>query len=281
MEIRIDDLRGPEIAALLAEHLRCMAEFSPPESRHALDLEGLRQPTITFWTIWHRGELMGCGALRELDPQHGEIKSMRTAQGHLRKGVAAKVLTHIIAEARRRGYRRLSLETGAFPYFEPARCLYRKFGFQPCGAFQGYREDRNSVFMTQELNRQSPSLSLSPESVVQRQLEAYNARDLDALMTTYAEDAEQFAYPTTLLARGATQIRERFRTRFEEPNLHARLIQRLVLGNVVIDQEEITRTFPEGAGRVELIALYEVRDGRISTARFITGERTLDPASLS
>lgn len=279
MEIKVDDLRGAEIAALLAEHLRCMAEFSPPESRHALDLEGLRQPGITFWTAWEGGELLGCGALRELNPQHGEIKSMRTAHGHLRKGVAAQMLAHILSEARRRGYLRLSLETGAFPYFEPARCLYRKFGFEPCGPFQGYREDRNSVFMTQELKGQSTSMNLLPESVVQRQLEAYNARDLDALMQTYAEDAEQFAYPTTLLARGEAEISERFKARFQEPNLHARLIQRLVLGSVVIDQEEVTRTFPEGPGRMELIAIYEVREGRIRTARFISGEKALDPAS--
>ena len=151
MEIRIDDLRGPEIAQLLAEHLRCMVEVSPPESRHALNLDELRQPGITFWSAWEGGELVGCGALRELDLRHGEIKSMRTAQAHLRKGVAARLLLHIISEAKRRGYRRLSLETGAMPYFEPARRLYRKFGFRPCPPFDGYVEDSNSVFMCQEL----------------------------------------------------------------------------------------------------------------------------------
>ena len=151
MHIKPDNLTGPEIAALLAEHLQCMAEVSPPESRHALNLDGLRQPEITFWCAWQDQELLGCGALKKLDANHGEIKSMRTAKAHLRKGVAAQMLQHIITEAKRRGYRRLSLETGAMAYFEPARQLYRKFGFQDCGPFGSYREDPNSVFMTKEL----------------------------------------------------------------------------------------------------------------------------------
>src|SRR5437016_5049427 len=98
MEIKIDDLSGPEIAELLIEHLECLAEVSPPESRHALNLEELRKPDITFWSVWQGHELFGCGALKELDPQHGEIKSMRTAQVHLRKGVATMLLEHIISE---------------------------------------------------------------------------------------------------------------------------------------------------------------------------------------
>ena len=151
LEIRIDDLRGAEIAALLAEHLRGLAEVSPPESRHALDLDELRQPNITFWSVWLGHELAGCGALKELDAGHGEIKSMRTAAAHLRKGVASRLLEHMIAEAQRRGYRRLSLETGAMPYFRPAHSLYRKFGFSDCPPFATYREDPNSLFMTKEL----------------------------------------------------------------------------------------------------------------------------------
>ena len=151
MHIKPDDLTGPEITALLAEHLQCMAEVSPPESRHALNLDGLRQPEITFWCAWQEGELLGCGALKELDKAHGEIKSMRTAKAHLRKGIAAMMLQHIIVEAKRRGYRRLSLETGAMAYFEPAHRLYTRFGFKVCGPFDGYVEDPNSVFMTMEL----------------------------------------------------------------------------------------------------------------------------------
>jgi putative acetyltransferase len=151
LQIKPDDLCGPEIAALLTEHLECMAQVSPPESRHALDLDRLRQKDITFWTAWDGRQLAGCGALKQIDPTHGEIKSMRTAQTHLRRGVATALLHHIIEEARRRGYRRLSLETGALPYFEPARKLYRQAGFCECPAFTGYKPDPNSAFFTREL----------------------------------------------------------------------------------------------------------------------------------
>lgn len=152
MEIRLDDLAGVEIRALLAEHLRNMHEHSPPESVHALDLTGLRQPEVTFWTVWSDGELLGCGALKELTPAHGEIKSMRTASAHRRKGVARAMLEHIIAEARRRAYARLSLETGSMAAFEAARRLYESFGFEYCAPFGDYREDPNSVFLTRNLD---------------------------------------------------------------------------------------------------------------------------------
>jgi len=151
MQIRVDDLRGPEIIALLQEHLRCMAQVSPPESRHALNLDGLRKPEITFWTIWDSANLAGCGALKELSPQHGEIKSMRTATGYLRQRVASKMLEHIITEAKRRNYRRLSLETGAMAYFHPAHKLYASFGFAHCDPFGAYKLDPNSIFMTKEI----------------------------------------------------------------------------------------------------------------------------------
>ncbi len=151
MQIKIDDLSGPEIRELLQEHLSSMRLHSPPESVHALPIEGLRKPEITFWTAWENGELLGCGALKELGLAHGEIKSMRTSARHLRKGVAKTMLDYIIAEARRRGYRRLSLETGSMQVFEPARQLYARAGFNYCRPFAGYVEDPNSVFMTKEL----------------------------------------------------------------------------------------------------------------------------------
>jgi putative acetyltransferase len=151
MDIKIDDLTGVKVAELIREHLQNMAEHSPPESVHALDLESLRKPEITFWSAWEGDELVGCGALKELDKQHGEIKSMRTSSSHLRKGVAKRVLQHIIDEAKRRGYQRLSLETGSMEAFEPARRLYASFGFQYCEPFSDYIEDPNSVFMTKEL----------------------------------------------------------------------------------------------------------------------------------
>jgi putative acetyltransferase len=151
LKIKLDDLRSPQIAELLSEHLRSLAEVTPEKSRHALNLDELRKPNIAFWSVWQGQEIVGCGALKELDAHHGEIKSMRTAAAHLRKGIASMLLQYIISEAKRRGYRRLSLETGAMPYFRPAQSLYRKFGFTPCPPFAGYIEDPNSLFMTREL----------------------------------------------------------------------------------------------------------------------------------
>jgi putative acetyltransferase len=148
MEIRLDDLRGPEIHALLRQHLQAMTLHSPPESIHALDLDALRRPEISFWTAWDGTELLGCGALKALDAQHGEIKSMRTATPHLRKGVARALLLHILAEARQRGTTRLSLETGSAAAFEPAHRLYASVGFVSCGPFGQYVDDPFSVFMT-------------------------------------------------------------------------------------------------------------------------------------
>lgn len=151
MQIKLDDLSGPEIRALLEEHLRNMNEVSPPESVHALDIDKLRGPDVTFWTAWSGGELLGCGALRELTPKHGEIKSMRTSSAHRRKGVARAVLDHIMEEARTRSYDRLSLETGSMKAFEPARKLYESFGFTYCSPFADYVADPHSVFMTRRL----------------------------------------------------------------------------------------------------------------------------------
>ncbi len=121
MKIKIDDLSGTEIVGLLREHLQGLAEVSVPESMHALDLDDLRQHDVTFWSVWHGNELAGCEALKELNATHAEIKSMRTAKVHLRNGVATMLLEHIVQEAKRRGYRKLSLETGANEAFKPAR----------------------------------------------------------------------------------------------------------------------------------------------------------------
>jgi putative acetyltransferase len=151
MNIRVDDLTSPEVIDLVRHHLQGMSLHSPPESVHALGLEALRKPEITFWSVWADSQLMGCGALKELDARHGEIKSMRTATAHLRKGVAANLLRHILEEAKRRSYRRLSLETGSGEPFAAAIELYTRFGFRTCGPFADYREDPFSVFMTIEL----------------------------------------------------------------------------------------------------------------------------------
>lgn len=151
MEIKIDNLSGSDIAEFLEEHIRDMKSVSPPESKHALDLDGLRKPEITFWTVWEDGRLIGCGAIKELDADHAEIKSMRTSAAYQGKGVASMLLEHILNEAELRGYRRISLETGSMSFFEPARNLYAKYGFVNCAPFSTYKEDPNSVFMTKEL----------------------------------------------------------------------------------------------------------------------------------
>jgi len=151
MRIIEDDLSSAEVAALLVEHLKGMAAHSPPESSHALDLPALGAPDVTFWTAWDGAELLGCGALKELDARHGEIKSMRTVNAHLGKGVATAILSHLIDESLRRSYSRLSLETGSGSAFAPAHSLYEKFGFRYCGPFGKYREDPFSRFMTREL----------------------------------------------------------------------------------------------------------------------------------
>lgn len=147
MQIREDDLTASDVIALLQEHLRNMHEWSPPESVHALDLERLKQPGITFWTAWENGLLMGCGALKEIDLTHGEIKSMRTPSARRGRGAGRVLLQHIIAVARQRGYRLLSLETGSQPGFEPARKLYESHGFIYSGPFAGYEDDPHSQFM--------------------------------------------------------------------------------------------------------------------------------------
>lgn len=151
MEIKVDDLQHPAVHQLLKEHLQNMHQLSPAESVHALSLEKLRVPQITFWTAWEDGLLLGCGALKELDPKHGEIKSMRTPQAHRRRGTGRAILRHIIEVARARGYERLSLETGAPDAFIPARKLYESFGFEYCGRFGDYPEDPNSIFMSLRL----------------------------------------------------------------------------------------------------------------------------------
>lgn len=151
MHIRIDTLEGPEIGRLLSEHQTLTADDSPPESDHALDLDGLRSPDITVWSAWDDSRIMGCCALRELDPGHAELKSMHTAADYRRRGVAAGLLERILLEARTRGYARISLETGSSETFAAARSLYARHGFAPCPPFGDYREDPFSVFMTLRL----------------------------------------------------------------------------------------------------------------------------------
>lgn len=148
MRVELDDPAHPDVFALLEEHLKNMHELSPPESVHALDVSRLKSPDITFWSVRDGSALLGCGALKELDPQHGEVKSMRTPLSLRRRGAGRAVLAHLIEEARRRGYKRLSLETGSMEAFQPAWRLYESFGFTYCGPFAEYKPDPNSVFMS-------------------------------------------------------------------------------------------------------------------------------------
>nr|WP_297462064.1 GNAT family N-acetyltransferase [uncultured Halomonas sp.] len=152
MNIRVDNLESPEVLALLHEHLSSMEVTAPAESRHALNLNGLRDSNIIFWSMWDGPNLLGFGALKHLTDSHAEIKSMRTAASHLRQGAATRMLQHIIQEATARGYSRLSLETGSMDFFEAARHLYASFGFVPCPPFGNYKPDPNSVFLTKMID---------------------------------------------------------------------------------------------------------------------------------
>jgi putative acetyltransferase len=151
VHIEIDDLSRAPVRALLAEHLADMHATSPPESVHALDHAALADPAVTVWTLWHDGTVLGCAALKELSALEGEIKSMRTSRTARGRGVATRLLSHVIDEARRRGYVRLFLETGTQDFFAPARRLYGSHGFTACAPFGDYTSDPNSTYFTRAL----------------------------------------------------------------------------------------------------------------------------------
>ena len=152
MNIALDDLSSPAVADLLQQHLAEMHLISPPESVHALDLNKLKAPDMKLWCAWRDSELLGCGALKIHNAAYAEIKSMRTATQHLCKGVAVKLLSYIINEAKLLGIKQLYLETGSEAFFIPAHQLYLRYGFQFCGPFAAYTEDPNSRFMSLKLN---------------------------------------------------------------------------------------------------------------------------------
>lgn len=151
MIIVVDDLSSPQIAEFLREHVRQMRASGPLDSDHSIDLDQMREPGITLWSVWDGEAVVGCGAIKRLDTVHAELKSMRTAPERKRTGVASRLLEHIVAEAKWMGYTRLSLETGAAGFFSPARKLYQKYGFEYCEPFADYKPDPNSVFMTRPL----------------------------------------------------------------------------------------------------------------------------------
>lgn len=149
--IRLDDLSGAAVRALIAHHLAGMRANSPMESVHALDLDTLRAPDVSFWSAWLGEELAGCGALKRIDAKRGELKSMRVADRFLGKGIGRALLEHLVAEARARGMTSLWLETGSSPAFEPALRLYERAGFVRTGPFGDYTDDPFSVFLTREI----------------------------------------------------------------------------------------------------------------------------------
>ncbi|MCX5322010.1 GNAT family N-acetyltransferase [Streptomyces sp. NPDC058293] len=151
MKIVMDDLSGPQIAEFLDEHVQQMRSITPLESKHALNLDALREPGVTFWSVMEGNAVLGCGAIKRLDAGHAELKSMRTMPARKRSGIASLLLEHIVTEAKHMGFTRLSLETGSAEFFLPARKLYEKFGFVPCEAFADYRPDPSSTFMTRTL----------------------------------------------------------------------------------------------------------------------------------
>lgn len=153
MRIVPGDLADPRVTGLLRTHLATARAQTAPGSAHALDLSGLQSPDITLWAAWEGETLLGVGALKRLSPEHGEVKSMHTAEAARRKGVGSALLRHIIAAAREAGLSRLSLETGSWPYFHPAQTLYRRHGFANCPPFADYAPDPNSVFLSLDLRR--------------------------------------------------------------------------------------------------------------------------------
>ena len=144
----MDDPRTDDVRALLERHLAFALETTPPEHAFALDVDGLIDPAVTFYSLRADGELLGIGAIKQLDLEHGEIKSMHTAQAARGRGVGRAVLGHLLDVARSRGYRRVSLETGTMAEFAPARALYASAGFIACGPFAGYQPSEDNCFMT-------------------------------------------------------------------------------------------------------------------------------------
>lgn len=148
MKIQIDTIDKKDIQELLQNHLDSMIENSPPEAVHALDINAFKKVNLTLWSARENGELLGCVALQELTTDHAELKSMKTHPMHLRKGIAGKLLSHVYSEAKNRGFKKISLETGNRKAFEPAQKLYQKYGFEFCGTFSDYTDEINSVYMT-------------------------------------------------------------------------------------------------------------------------------------
>ena len=266
LTIEADDPVGETAQKLIGELCAEMnARYGAPPSPFTSN-EAATARTV-FLVARLPGEAIGCGALRPLDEDTAEIKRMYVAPAARGRGVARQIIANLECHAQQLCYRRIRLETGVRQ--PEAQRLYESMGFRRIEAFGSYVGNPTSVCFEKVLT------APSAEAIVQRQLDAYNARDIDAILATYTDDAQLFNFPATLLASGGAQLRERFASRFTEPDLHAQLQHRIIMGDVVIDHELVTRTFSEGVGRIELVAIYQVRDGKIAAATFINGPKTL------
>lgn len=262
MLIALDPVNSADVIALLEEHLADMFATSPPESVHALDVTKLQAADIHFWTARQDGVLLGCVALKQHSAELGEIKSMRTANSARGKGVGRALLQHLEREAIRLGIQSLYLETGSMEFFVPARTLYESAGFVHCGPFADYSEDPLSIYMMKPLHAHS-----DVTEPVQRQLLAYNAKDLGAFVRCYHPAVTVYRMPASepalqgLAAFSAFYAKERFTL----SNLQAQVVSRMVVGNKVIDHERITGLADTP---YEVAVVYEVKQGLITTVWF-------------
>jgi GNAT superfamily N-acetyltransferase len=248
-----------------------LAARYPGSPINGIDVPDFERARGYFVVMKKDDALLGCGAFRPLSDCCAEIKRMFVRDTARRRGVARQILHHLEEEIRQRGFRTIVLETGNRQ--PEAIALYESEGYFPIPAFLGYVGNPVSCCYAKMAQPAD-----DPESVVQRQLDAFNARDVEALVAAYAPDAQLFEHPAKLLASGSAELRERFAARFREPNLHATLLRRIVSGAIVVDHERVTRTFPEGPGEIELVMIYEVRNGAIARSWTIMGPKTIAAA---
>lgn len=262
MLIALDPVNSVDVIALLEEHLADMYATSPPESVHALDVTKLQAADIHFWAARQDGVLLGCVALKQHSAKLGEIKSMRTSNSARGTGVGRALLQHLEQEAIKLGIQSLYLETGSMEFFVPARTLYASAGFVHCGPFADYSEDPLSIYMMKHLHAHA-----DVTEPVQRQLLAYNAKDLAAFVRCYHPDITVYRMPAVAPAiQGVAAFGEFYaQERFTLPMLQAEIVSRMVVGNKVIDHERITGLADTP---YEVAVVYEVQQGLITTVWF-------------
>lgn len=262
LQIIRDPLESPAVIALLEEHLADMYATSPPESVHALDVSKLKAADVHFWTAWQDNVLLGCVALKQHNTNMGEIKSMRSANTARGKGVGRALLQHVEQAAAKLGITQLYLETGSMDFFLPARRLYESAGFVHCGPFADYTEDPLSTYMHKDL----VAVADVTEPVT-RQLQAYNAKDLAAFVRCYHPEVRVFRMPATTPALQGLAAFSQFyaQERFNLPALQAKVLSRMVVGNKVIEHEQVRGITAEPS---EVAVVYEVKQGLITQVWF-------------